>query len=46
MNEGRLVFEGSEAELQASQDAYVRKFRGKRLNLWRSKAKLDGRNCG
>ena len=26
MNEGRLVFEGSEPELQASQDSYVRKF--------------------
>jgi ABC-type transporter Mla maintaining outer membrane lipid asymmetry ATPase subunit MlaF len=26
MNEGRLVFEGTEAELQASQDSYVRKF--------------------
>jgi phospholipid/cholesterol/gamma-HCH transport system ATP-binding protein len=26
MNQGRLVFEGSEAELQANQDAYVRKF--------------------
>src|SRR5271170_5251658 len=26
MNEGRLVFEGSEAELRASQDVYVRKF--------------------
>jgi phospholipid/cholesterol/gamma-HCH transport system ATP-binding protein len=26
MNEGRLVFDGSEAELRASQDAYVRKF--------------------
>jgi len=26
MNEGRLVFEGSESELQASQDSYVRKF--------------------
>ena len=26
MNEGRLVFEGSERELRASQDAYVRKF--------------------
>jgi phospholipid/cholesterol/gamma-HCH transport system ATP-binding protein len=26
MNEGRLVFEGSETELRASQDAYVRKF--------------------
>lgn len=26
MNEGRLVFHGSEAELRASQDAYVRKF--------------------
>jgi phospholipid/cholesterol/gamma-HCH transport system ATP-binding protein len=26
MNEGRLVFEGTEPELQASQDAYVRKF--------------------
>jgi len=26
MNEGRLVFEGSEAELQATQDDYVRKF--------------------
>ena len=26
MNAGRLVFEGSESELQASQDPYVRKF--------------------
>jgi phospholipid/cholesterol/gamma-HCH transport system ATP-binding protein len=26
MNEGRLVFDGSEKELRASQDAYVRKF--------------------
>jgi ABC-type transporter Mla maintaining outer membrane lipid asymmetry ATPase subunit MlaF len=26
MNEGRLVFDGSEAELQAAQDSYVRKF--------------------
>jgi phospholipid/cholesterol/gamma-HCH transport system ATP-binding protein len=26
MNEGRLVFEGSETELRASKDAYVRKF--------------------
>jgi phospholipid/cholesterol/gamma-HCH transport system ATP-binding protein len=26
MNEGRLVFEGTEPELQASQDTYVRKF--------------------
>ena len=26
MNAGRLVFEGTEAELQASQDSYVRKF--------------------
>ena len=26
MNEGHLVFEGSEAELQAAQDPYVRKF--------------------
>ena len=26
MNEGRLVFEGTEHELQASQDSYVRKF--------------------
>jgi len=26
MNQGRLVFEGSETQLQASQDAYVRKF--------------------
>ncbi len=26
MNEGRLVFEGTEPELQASQDPYVRKF--------------------
>jgi phospholipid/cholesterol/gamma-HCH transport system ATP-binding protein len=26
MNEGRLVFDGSEAELQATQDPYVRKF--------------------
>jgi phospholipid/cholesterol/gamma-HCH transport system ATP-binding protein len=26
MNEGRLVFEGSEPELRASQDSYVRKF--------------------
>jgi phospholipid/cholesterol/gamma-HCH transport system ATP-binding protein len=26
MNEGRVVFEGSETELRASQDAYVRKF--------------------
>jgi phospholipid/cholesterol/gamma-HCH transport system ATP-binding protein len=26
MKEGRLAFEGTEAELQASQDAYVRKF--------------------
>jgi phospholipid/cholesterol/gamma-HCH transport system ATP-binding protein len=26
MNEGRLVFEGSEAELQSAQDEYVRKF--------------------
>lgn len=26
MNEGRLVFDGSEAELQAAQDPYVRKF--------------------
>lgn len=26
MNEGRLVFEGTEAELQAAQDPYVRKF--------------------
>ena len=26
MNEGRLVFEGTEPELQASQDVYVRKF--------------------
>jgi len=26
MNQGRLVFEGSEAELQAAQDEYVRKF--------------------
>lgn len=26
MNEGRLVFEGNEPELQASQDPYVRKF--------------------
>ena len=26
MNEGRLVFEGSETELRASQDVYVRKF--------------------
>jgi phospholipid/cholesterol/gamma-HCH transport system ATP-binding protein len=26
MNEGRLVFEGAEPELQASQDPYVRKF--------------------
>ena len=26
MNEGRLVFEGTEPELQATQDAYVRKF--------------------
>jgi phospholipid/cholesterol/gamma-HCH transport system ATP-binding protein len=26
MNEGRLVFEGTESELQASQDPYVRKF--------------------
>ena len=26
MNQGRLVFEGTESELQASQDAYVRKF--------------------
>ncbi len=26
MNEGRLVFDGSETELRASQDAYVRKF--------------------
>ena len=28
MKEGRLVFEGTEAELQASTDKYVRKFRG------------------
>ncbi len=28
MKEGRLVFEGSEAELQASSDEYVKKFRG------------------
>jgi len=27
MNEGRLVFDGSEAELQAAQDPYVQKFR-------------------
>jgi phospholipid/cholesterol/gamma-HCH transport system ATP-binding protein len=27
MNEGRLVFHGSEAELQAAQDPYVQKFR-------------------
>ena len=27
MNEGRLVFDGSEAELRASQDAYIRKVR-------------------
>lgn len=26
MNEGRLVFEGSETELRASQDSYIRKF--------------------
>jgi ABC-type transporter Mla maintaining outer membrane lipid asymmetry ATPase subunit MlaF len=26
MNQGRLVFDGSEEELQASQDPYVRKF--------------------
>jgi phospholipid/cholesterol/gamma-HCH transport system ATP-binding protein len=26
MNEGRLVFDGSEAELRASQDPYIRKF--------------------
>jgi ABC-type transporter Mla maintaining outer membrane lipid asymmetry ATPase subunit MlaF len=26
MNEGRLVFEGSQAELEASQDRYVSKF--------------------
>jgi phospholipid/cholesterol/gamma-HCH transport system ATP-binding protein len=26
MNEGRLVFDGSETELRASQDAYIRKF--------------------
>jgi len=26
MKEGRLAFEGTEAELQASQDPYVRKF--------------------
>jgi phospholipid/cholesterol/gamma-HCH transport system ATP-binding protein len=26
MNEGRLVFDGSETELRASQDQYVRKF--------------------
>jgi phospholipid/cholesterol/gamma-HCH transport system ATP-binding protein len=26
MNEGRLVFDGSETELRASRDAYVRKF--------------------
>ena len=26
MNEGKLVFEGTESELQASQDAYVRRF--------------------
>jgi phospholipid/cholesterol/gamma-HCH transport system ATP-binding protein len=26
MNEGRLVFDGSETELRASQDSYVRKF--------------------
>jgi ABC-type transporter Mla maintaining outer membrane lipid asymmetry ATPase subunit MlaF len=26
MNQGRIVFEGSEAALQASQDPYVRKF--------------------
>jgi phospholipid/cholesterol/gamma-HCH transport system ATP-binding protein len=26
MNEGRLVFDGSEKELRASQDTYVRKF--------------------
>jgi phospholipid/cholesterol/gamma-HCH transport system ATP-binding protein len=26
MKEGRLAFEGSEAEMQASQDSYVRKF--------------------
>lgn len=26
MREGRLVFEGSQAELEASQDAYIRKF--------------------
>jgi phospholipid/cholesterol/gamma-HCH transport system ATP-binding protein len=28
MKDGRLVFEGSEAELQASTDEYVKKFRG------------------
>jgi phospholipid/cholesterol/gamma-HCH transport system ATP-binding protein len=28
MREGRLVFEGSEAELQAATDEYVKKFRG------------------
>jgi ABC-type transporter Mla maintaining outer membrane lipid asymmetry ATPase subunit MlaF len=26
MKEGRLVFEGTEAEMQASPDSYVRKF--------------------
>jgi hypothetical protein len=28
MKDGRLVFEGSEAELQATTDEYVKKFRG------------------
>jgi phospholipid/cholesterol/gamma-HCH transport system ATP-binding protein len=32
MNQGRLVFEGSEAELQASADPYVRKFRGQSVS--------------
>ena len=26
MNAGRLVFEGSQADLQATRDSYVRKF--------------------
>ena len=28
MKDGRLVFEGSEAELQGASDEYVKKFRG------------------
>jgi phospholipid/cholesterol/gamma-HCH transport system ATP-binding protein len=34
MNEGRLVFEGTEPELQASQDPYVRKFLRVEIAKW------------